>query len=480
MRAAEAAAYSLEALSPDRIADFLEAYAGNIEDNAEGLVQMAAAETALPAEPRLGSIELPRTADQLRQAAQAARDRSWCQAVIDTRSNIRSQYAPLGGPVAVFGPNNFPLAFNAIAGGDFAAAIAAGNPVIAKAHPGHPATTRLLAKAAWKALRDSGLPKALCQLIYHLPESEGFKLVAHPALGAAAFTGSRRSGLALKQAAETAGKPIYLEMSGINPVILFPGAVKERTEEIAAELAGSCTLGAGQFCTNPGLVVLIENEDSRRFLSKLQENLKEQPTAPLLSRTVQENLTRAVALLRGQGAQVLCGGNIPAGKGFPYSNTLLAVQGKVFLAHSAALQQEAFGPVTLVVLARNEAELLEVLQKLEGNLTGSIYSHGQGEDEEFYTRVGPQLGFRVGRILNDKMPTGVAVNPAMVHGGPFPATGHPGFTSVGIPRAMLRFASLRCYDNVRPHRLPEELRDKNPTGKMWRFIDGTWTRKDIT
>lgn len=480
VKAAQAAAWSLEAVPVDRIADFLDTYAKNIEKNTKEIVEMAAAETALPPEPRLRSIELPRTVDQLRQAAQAARDRSWCQAVIDTRSHIRSKYAPLGGAVVVIGPNNFPLAFNSIAGGDFAAAIAAGNPVIAKAHPGHPGTSRLLAEAAWTALQDSGLPGALCQLIYHLPEKEGLRLVAHPDVGATAFTGSRRSGLALKKAAEAAGRPIYLEMSGVNPVFLLPKALEERAKEIAAELGGSCTLGAGQFCTNPGLVVLFENEVSRRFLQYLAENLEARPTGPLLSRAVQENLIKSVAHLQAQGAQVLYGGEIPTGQGFRYAATLLSVKGSVFLANSRTLQQEAFGPVTMVVSAQDDAEFLEILQHLEGNLTGSIYSHSQGEDEEFYVRVEPLLRLRVGRLLNDKMPTGVAVNPAMVHGGPFPATGHPGFTSVGIPRSLLRFAALRCYDNVRPHRLPEELRDRNPTGEMWRYIDAAWTQKDLT
>ncbi|NOR16014.1 MAG: aldehyde dehydrogenase family protein [Candidatus Aminicenantes bacterium] len=476
---AQAAISSLDKSSPDRIASFLEIYAQNIERNAEPLVRMAAEETALPIEPRLLTIELPRTVDQLRQAAAAAQDRSWCQAVIDTRLNIRSKFSRLGGPIVVFGPNNFPLAFNSIAGGDFAAAMAAGNSVIAKAHPGHPGTTRLLAEYARQALQDSHLPSSMCQMIYHLSDAAGLDLVSQHAVGATAFTGSRKSGLALKRAADCAGKPIYLELSGVNPVLVLPGALEERAEEIASELSGSCTLGAGQFCTNPGLVILIGGEYSQRFLQHLGHNLETTPTAPLLSRGVRENLSEAIAHFKTYGAQVLCGGYSSEEQGFHYANTLLSVPGRIFLKNSEPLRQEAFGPVTVAVLAHDEAELLMILENLEGNLTGSVYSQSQGKDDALYARVEPILRPRVGRLINDKMPTGVAVNPAMVHGGPFPATGHPGFTSVGIPRSLLRFAALQCYDNVRLRRLPVELQNKNPTGNMWRYIDGAWTQKDI-
>ena len=309
LTAAQKTVLAMEDSTPDQIAYFLETYAQNIEKNAEALVTIASQETALPAQPRFFTIELPRTVDQLRQAAAAARDRSWCQAAIDSRSNIRSKYASLGGPVAIFGPNNFPLAFNSISGGDFAAAVAAGNPVIAKAHPGHPGTTRILAENALQALKDSQLPLSLCQLIYHFPETEGLNLVSHPALGATGFTGSRRSGLALKQAADAAGKPIYLEMSGVNPVLILPRALEERAEEIAAELGVSCLLGAGQFCTHPGLVILIENDCSQNFLDILARRLDTAPTAPLLSKAVQDNLYLAIEQLQTFGAKLMCGGD---------------------------------------------------------------------------------------------------------------------------------------------------------------------------
>jgi NADP-dependent aldehyde dehydrogenase len=250
--AAMEAVAALRSLPVSAIADFLDGYAQRIEANAEALVEMAALETGLPRAPRLRSVELPRTTGQLRQAALVVRDRSWVHATIDTKANIRSMYAPMGGPVVVFGPNNFPFAFNSVAGGDFVAAIAAGNPVIGKANTGHPGTSRLLAELALDAVRSAGLPPAMVQLIYRTPPDVGFALVSHRYVVATGFTGSKSAGLRLKAAADAAGKPIYLEMSSVNPVFVLPGALAERLSQVASELFDSCAMGAGQFCTRPG------------------------------------------------------------------------------------------------------------------------------------------------------------------------------------------------------------------------------------
>ena len=478
LAAAQEAIVELRDVSPDRLADFLEGYAESIEARAEEVVAMAHQETALAREPRLRSVELPRTTDQLRQAAAAARDCSWRQATIDTQRNIRSIYGPLGGAVVSFGPNNFPFAFNAVAGGDFAAAIAAGNPVIAKAHPGHPGTTRILAEAAHEALRQSGLPLSLVQMFYHTQPENGLKLVRHPLVGAVAFTGSRQAGLRLKAAADRAGKPIYLEMSSINPVFILPGALEERLEAIADDFFGSCTLAAGQFCTNPGLVILKQDERSEAFVAAVSRRLDGAAAGVLFSEGGPRHLAQAIATWQGHGAEVLVGGYAVEADGYGFANTLARVPDEVFLANASGLQSEAFGTASLFVLARDGAKMAEIAGALEGNLTASIYSGRQGQDDALYDALAPLLRPKVGRLLNDKMPTGVAVSPAMVHGGPFPATGHPGFTAVGIPASLRRFTALHGYDNVRPHRLPVELRDANPTGQMWRFIDGAWTQRD--
>jgi 2,5-dioxopentanoate dehydrogenase len=478
LSAATQAMPALRATPPEGFAHFLIRYAERIEARAEEIVQMAHLETALPRSPRLAEVELPRTTNQLRQAAQAAVEGSWTLPTIDTKLNIRSYYAALG-PVWVFGPNNFPFAFNSAAGGDFAAAIAAGNPVIAKANTSHPGTTRLLAEEAAGAARDAGLPPAIIQLLYRTGHQDGERLVADPRTGAVAYTGSRSAGLKLKTSADAAGKPIYLELSSVNPVVILPGALAERGDKVAEEFAGSCLLGTGQFCTNPGMVVLLAGEDAERFIASVKGRFEAAAVTPLLSSAVARSLAASMKVLQEAGAQIVTGGTAAAGPGYKFANTLLRVTGSRFVAEPEKLQTEAFGNATLLVVARDATEAGAVLEALEGNLTGSFYTDTKGADEALHDALAPRLRARVGRLLNDKMPTGVAVSSAMNHGGPFPATGHPGFTAVGIPASLRRFAMLQCFDAVRPSRLPPALRDQNPNGKMWRLIDGRWTVGDV-
>ncbi len=473
------AAVSLREVDPNKLADFLELFAKKIEETADELVEIANLETALQKEPRLRNIELPRTTDQLRKAAISARELSWCKATIDSAVNIRSKFGPLAGPVVVFGPNNFPFAFNSVSGGDFAAAIAAGNPVIAKSNPGHPGTTKLLTKVAFEALIEIGLPKEMIQLIYHTKPELGLKLVSHPFIGASAFTGSKLSGIKLKEAADKAGKPIYLEMSSVNPVFILPGALDERSKEITDELFGACTLGDGQFCTKPGLIILIKDDNAESFIKLMADKFSSTPPGTLLSRSGSHNIINTINILSLAGADIIVGGVKNDDNKYSYPNTLLRIDGEVFLKNPRILQTEAFGTVSLIVTANNIDQLKKITSVIEGNLTGSIYSDTQGSDDKYYKIIEPELRTKVGRLLNDKMPTEVTVVPSMNHGGPYPATGHPGFTAVGLPASMLRFAALHCYDNVRQHRLPKELQNKNPTGKMWRVIDGEWTQKDI-
>lgn len=473
--AAVHAAHTLRTISGEAIAVFLEAFAAAIESHAEALIAIANLETGLPVAPRLKDIELPRTTTQLRQAATAARDGSWAQIVLDTKANIRSHLAPIG-PVVVFGPNNFPFAFNGISGGDFAAAIATGCPVIAKSHPLHPGTTKLLAQCASEALAASSLPAATVQMIYNITNEDGLRLVSDPRIAATSFTGSRGGGLRLKAAAEAAGKLIYLEMSSLNPIILLPGALAERGEKLATELADSCLAASGQFCTSPNLILAVASKATEQLAAALAETLQKRPCAPLLSEGGLRGLDEGVRSLVAAGASVITGGEIAPGEGFRYKNTLLRVSATDFFAEPEKLQREAFGNATLLITATDLAELQRVIEALEGNLTGSIYSDSTGADDAIYPAIANALRPRVGRLLNDKMPTGVALSPAMNHGGPFPATAHPGFTAVGIPRSLLRFGALHCYDGVRQDRLPPLLRDQLPSPLTWRMVDGSWIK----
>lgn len=477
LEAAHKASREMRALPREKTAAFLDCYAQKIEEAKDALVEAAFLETGLAKSPRLGDVELPRTSNQLRAAAAACRTGSWAFPTIDQKAGIRSCYQALG-PICVFGPNNFPFAFGSVSGGDFAAAIAAGNPVIGKANSSHPETTRLFAELALAAANETGMPKAIVQLLYRTSHEDGEKLVSDPRIGATGYTGSRHAGLTLKAAADKAGKPIYLELSSVNPVVITPGALSERKDEIVNDFVTSVLMGTGQFCTNPGLVLLIQDPLSEIFVDDVKERFANTNSGTLLSPGVATSLASSVGELCDFGAELLVGGGEPETDRCAYANSLLSATGKAFLSNPSGFQTEAFGNAALVVIAENVEELCEVIENLEGNLTGCIYSHTGGQDDLACDQISAELGPKVGRLLNDKMPTGVAVSPAMNHGGPYPATGHPGFTAVGVPASLLRFAKLTSFDNVRAARLPDLLQDQNPCS-AWRFVDGTWTDQQL-
>jgi NADP-dependent aldehyde dehydrogenase len=476
--AATAGAAILRSCPPETRALFLEAFARRIEARKDGLVETAHSETGLPKAPRLAEVELPRTTGQLRQGAAAVRDGSWAMPTIDTELNIRSVLAPIG-PVLVFGPNNFPFAFNSAAGGDFVAAIAAGNPVIAKANTSHPGTTRLLAEEAAAAVAEAGLPPATVQLLYRTSHADGERLVSDPRTGATGYTGSRAAGLKLKAAADAAGKPIYLELSAVNPVVILPGALAERGKALVDEFVASSLMGTGQFCTNPSLVLLVAGDATEQFVAAVKERFEAAAPTPLLSAGVAKTLAESVETLKAAGARIVTGGTPVSGAGCRFSNTLLRASAAEFLKQPGKLQTEAFGNAALFVVASDEKELAASMTHLEGSLTGGFYSDTKGADDALYNRLEPLLRPRVGRLLNDKMPTGVAVTAAMNHGGPYPSTGHPGFTAVGIPASLRRFAMLQCFDQVRPDRLPPVLRDEPPNDRVARLVDGEWRRGPV-
>jgi 2,5-dioxopentanoate dehydrogenase len=455
-----------------RRAEFLEHYATLIDDNASSLSEIAARETGLPADARFQTVEIPRTTNQLRQAAATARTGDWSEPTIDSKANIRSCLAPIG-PVAIFGPVNFPFAYNAIAGGDFASAIAAGNVVIGKAHPSHPQTTLALAQLLVQASRDVGVaPPA--QLLYGF---DGLRLAKDKRLAAIGFTGSRAGGLALKAACDTAGIPFYGELSSINPLVITAAALSERFDQIVDQYVASVLMAGGQMCTNPGLVFLIESEASTRFIDVVVSKFASTPPPVLLNDSLVAGLAANVERVVGARARLLCGGK-RVGPGFRFENTLLHASDADFAKSSTAMQTEMFGPACLMVTCANTPSITRLVAQLDGQLCGSVYLAANESPLSDVQELLTALRRRVGRLLVDKMPTGVAVSPAMNHGGPYPATGHAGFTAVGFPAAVRRFAKLDCYDNVRHELLPPVLRNENPTG-AWRFVDGNWTREAI-
>lgn len=470
--AAVAAAQELAAVPPARIAAFLEGYAARLEARGADLVDLAHAETGLPRSPRLADVELPRMLDQLRQAAAAARAETWRMPMIDRQRNIRSAAFGLG-PIVVLPPANFPLAFGAITGGDFAAAIAAGNPVIAKAHRGHPGVSMIAARQVVESLREAGLPPATVQLLHGIGRGDGERLVADPRVGGGAFTGSEEAGRRLFAAAASAGKVMWVEMGSLNPAVLLPGAVAERGDEIAGELATSVTGSAGQLCTKPGLVFLIDDEAGERFVAAVAARFEAVGPQPLLTASGRRQLDDAVARLVTAGARLLVDGPADAGP-CRRPPSLLAVTGAQFCATPQDFLVEAFGNATLLVRCGSLDELCRAVSHVEGTLAASLYSAATGGDAEAARAVRPLLLARTGRLVENRMPTGLAVTPPMQHGGPWPSAGPPFFSAVGMPWSLLRFARRICFDNCPQETLPPCLQDEPPAGRPWRFIDGGW------
>ncbi|WP_088342028.1 aldehyde dehydrogenase (NADP(+)) [Robiginitalea sediminis] len=461
-------------------AAFLRRIAELLEEGAEALVPLYVAESGLPEGRARG--ELGRTTGQLRKFADQAEDGSWMAATIDTadlarqpipKPDLRKCLAPLG-PVVVFGASNFPLAFST-AGGDTASAFAAGCPVVVKGHPLHPATGEWVARAIQQAAEQTGMPEGVFSHLQGTTHSLGASLVQHPATAAVGFTGSRAGGLAL--AALGQGRqvpiPVFAEMGSINPVLLLPEALSAG-DKWAAAYAQSVTLGTGQFCTNPGLLIGLEGEALEGFRETLAREMNQIPQACMLGEGIAARYIRMQeTLLQENGVR-----RIGAPAAAPGVNcvppTVAAVSGSDFKA-SPTLQEEVFGPFTLVVGCRDEGEMLQVLESLEGQLTGTVLA-SEAECGQYRVHIAA-LESRVGRILFNGVPTGVEVGPAMHHGGPFPATTDSRFTSVGAD-AIYRWARPVSYQNAPQELLPEALRDANLLG-IWRTIDGVPTRESI-
>ncbi|MCS6817179.1 MAG: aldehyde dehydrogenase (NADP(+)) [Blastocatellia bacterium] len=467
-------------------ARFLRQIAENIEALGDMLLDRVEQETALP-RTRL-QAERARTCFQLRLFADLVEEGSWVDARIDRadpyrqpipKPDVRSMMHPLG-PVAVFGASNFPLAFS-VAGGDTASALAAGNPVIVKAHPAHPGTSELVGRTILEAARACAMPEGVFSLLFDAGIEIGRALVKHPSVKAVAFTGSRAAGLALMMEAASRPDPIpfYAEMSSINPIFILPGALRERGEQIAIGLHASVTLGAGQFCTKPGIVVIEEGSTSSSFVEKLATLMAEASTFTLLTpgicatyrRTIEERARHTVITLIAPRPDVPLG---LESKGCHVRAALFQTDARSYLVHPD-LSQEIFGPATLLVTYSHREQLLDIARQMEGQLTASI--HGTEEDLLAFRDLIAILETKVGRLIFNGFPTGVEVCHAMVHGGPFPATSDGRSTSVGT-RAIYRFTRPVCYQNFPNTALPDELKDENPLG-IWRLVDGQWTREPV-
>ncbi len=468
--------------SAARIADFLDKAAEEIMALGDELLQTADMETALGL-PRLTG-ERGRTTGQLQAFAKFLREGSYVEAIIDTalpnrqpapRPDIRRMRFPIG-PVAVFSASNFPFAF-AVAGGDTASAWAAGNPVIVKAHPGHPATSELFAVAINRAIKATGFPAGWFSLIQGATTEVGQLLVQHPYVQAVGFTGSLRGGRAIFDTAAQRQNPIpvYAEMGSINPVVIMPSAVAARSDALADALANSATLGSGQFCTNPGIVFMLDSTETQTFISTYRDKMASRAAGVLLNEHIESGLEHAVAATQSRDSiHTLTGGFVVDGDAFAFANTVMKTSAAEF-AKDAALQAEHFGPVTLFVVASSPDELTTALQTLHGNLTATI--HAEASELDAAKPYFDLLREKVGRLLWNGFPTGVEVVYSQMHGGPYPATTAPATTSVGIT-AIQRFMRPVAFQNLPDALLPDALKDANPLN-IWRTVNEVLTKDAI-
>ncbi|HYY27928.1 MAG TPA: aldehyde dehydrogenase (NADP(+)) [Chthoniobacterales bacterium] len=462
------AAAAYRSPGPQSLAGFLERAGDRIVAIGEELISTCAGETALSVDRLTG--ERARTVNQLKMFAALVREGSWIDARIDTaipdrkpvpKPDLRRMLVPLG-PVAVFSASNFPLAFS-VAGGDTASALAAGCPVIVKPHPGHPKTSALVATSILKAAEDCRMPSGVFAMIEETSVEIGLDLVRHPLIKAVGFTGSTKAGRALFDAANARPEPIpvFAEMGSLNPLFVLPAALEKRWETIATGLTASVSLGTGQFCTKPGLIIAQDSPFLDRLAGRLGGQLAQVPPGRMLtdaiSRRFEESLSKVQKFIQQKG-----------------NAYLLATDSKTFRADHT-LHQEIFGPATLLVRCGSMDDLIELASELEGQLTATI--HAEPEESALAQDLVDQLRDKAGRIIWNGYPTGVEVAPSMHHGGPYPATTDSRFTSVGTA-AIQRFAKPICYQNFPHDLLPGELQNTNAS-KLRRLVNGTLTKEDI-
>jgi 2,5-dioxopentanoate dehydrogenase len=463
------------AITAKQKALFLTLIADLILEAGDHLIAVCTSETGLPAGRILG--ERTRTINQIRLFADLVLEGSWVEAAIDTaiperqpapRPDIRSMLIPIG-PVVVFGAGNFPLAFS-VAGGDTISALAGGNPVIVKAHPAHPGTSEIIADCITEAAKRSGMPGGIFSLLFDTGYNTGKALVMHPQIRAVAFTGSFAGGKALYDLAQTRPDPIpvFAEMSSVNPIFILPEALKKSAGSIAKAIAGSVTLGAGQFCTNPGLLFLVNDANSGPFLETLGEEIKKSIPQTMLTPEIAENYQKKVSqALAGRAMNILM--ESTEHSLVNQSKPLIALVSGADFEQDQNLASEVFGPYSLVVSCSSMSQMVSIARSLQGQLTATIFHDAENDPDDFDELPGI-LKNKAGRLIFNGIPTGVEVCHAMNHGGPFPASTDSRFTSVGTS-AIKRFVRPVAFQDCPQSLLPTELRDGNPLNII-RLING--------
>lgn len=481
LRGAESSFDALRGSAPEVRADLLDRIADQIGALGDALLERAHLETGLPLA-RL-TAERGRAVNQMRLFAELLREGSWVEARIDRgqperqplpKPDVRRMLIPLG-PIVVFGASNFPLAIGVV-GTDTVCALAAGCPVVVKGHPAHPGTGEMLGTAVHSGLEATGLPLESFSLLHGAGHALGLALVRHPATRAVAFTGSLRGGRALYDAAAARPDPIpvYAEMGSTNPVFLLPGALEQRAEQIAEGYIGSVTMGVGQFCTNPGIVLGLEAPGLGRFLDAAGRLANATTPATMLHAGIQRTFDAGLErVARTKGVRTIGRSAEPAAGAGQAASAVFATDPQTIEAEPH-LKEELFGPASIVVQCRDVAEMVRYAESLEGQLTATL--HGTEEDLRTYERLVRILERKVGRLVFNGFPTGIEVCAAMHHGGPYPATTDPHFTSIGTA-AIHRFVRPVCYQGFPDAALPPELRNRNAR-QIWRLVDKQFTRED--
>lgn len=482
LRSADSAFDEFRSTSPEQRASLLEGIAEQIEAMGDSLLQRAHAETGLPMVRCTG--ERGRATGQARLFAKMIRDGSWVEARIDRpqpdrqplpKPDVRRMMQPVG-PVVVFGASNFPFAIS-VAGTDTISALGAGCPVVVKAHPGHPGTCEMIAGAIIRALEQTRMPAGAFSMVHGKGNDIGLALVRHPLTCAVAFTGSLRGGRALFDAAAARPNPVpfYGELGSVNPVFLLPGALKERADKIAEGYVGALTMGVGQFCTNPGLVFGRQGEGMKVFLEKSAALVKAWAPATMLHAGIHQSFTGGIGRFEStKGVQLVARSDAPASKqASQAAATLFSTDGATFEANES-LREEVFGPTGIVTHCGGKEDLERIAESLDGQLTASI--HGTPDDLREYARLVRILERKAGRIIFNGFGTGIEVCPSMHHGGPYPASTHSFFTSIGTA-AIYRFVRPVCYQGFPDDCLPDAIKNKNIT-RAWRMVDGEVTQAD--
>jgi 2,5-dioxopentanoate dehydrogenase len=478
LQEAQIAFLSYKNVQRKKKSEFLHTIADEIEALGQELIDTAMRETNLP-EARIVS-ERGRTVSHCRMFATFVEEGNWVEARIDAaipdrtpfpRQDIRKMLVPLG-PVVVFGAANFPLAYST-AGGDTASALAAGCPVIVKAHPAHLQTSTLVAGAIQKAIEKTGMPKGVFQHIYGEGFEVGQALVKHPLTKAVGFTGSLAGGRALFDLANQREEPIpvFAEMSSVNPIILLPNSLSQDFAKTASMIAASVTLGVGQFCTNPGLLVAIDNEALQHFIASLKGEIEKVEPGTMLHQGIADNYHQKLLRALAQKGVMVEGQSLQSGTLEQGRPTVASVSASLFLENST-LAEEVFGPFSLIIRCKNIDELNTVVNHFHGQLTMTVI--GSENELAAHKNILNVISLKAGRLIINSVPTGVEVVAAQNHGGPYPATTDSRFTAVGTD-AIKRFARPVAFQNFPHALLPDELKDGNPLG-IWRLVNNAWSK----